>query len=125
MTAGTQGSHQETTARTQDTESFYQRLNKIRQFLAAASANCTDDEARAAFLTARRLCGSDDDPDELITVAEAARLVGAHHQTLRRWWKAGLFPAPRRLGLKKIGLWRSEVLVWIATRPLVPEQEAA
>jgi excisionase family DNA binding protein len=112
------------TAETQGTpESFHQRLNKIRQFLASTAAYCSEDEARAAFFTARRLCGSNDDPDELITIDEAARLVGAHHQTLRRWWKAGTFPRPKKLGPNRIALWRSEVMLWIATRPLVSGQQ--
>jgi predicted DNA-binding transcriptional regulator AlpA len=111
----------------EERESYYARLNKIRQFLLETSANCAEDEARAAFLTARRLCGpvNDPDEDEVISVVEAARLAGVHPQTARRWWKVGLFPKPRRLGPNRIGFWRSEVLLWIATRPLVPGKEEA
>jgi predicted DNA-binding transcriptional regulator AlpA len=114
------------TPRTEDAKSFHVRLNQVRQFLAAVSANCTEDEARAAFLSARRLCLDDDpDEDELISVAEASRLVGVHPQTARRWWKVGLFPKPRRLGPNRIGLAKSEVLLWIASRPRVSGQEEA
>jgi predicted DNA-binding transcriptional regulator AlpA len=109
---------------TAETESFHQRLNKIREFLASTAGISTEDEARAAVLSARQLCETDDDhEDAVISVAAAARFLNVHHQTLRRWWRRGTFPRPKKLGPGRIGFLRSEVLNWIATRPLVPGQQ--
>tara|TARA_R110000751_G_scaffold261770_2_gene361080 strand:- start:388 stop:648 length:261 start_codon:yes stop_codon:yes gene_type:complete len=30
-------------------------------------------------------------------IKPAATIVGVHHQTLRRWWKAGKFPKPTNI----------------------------
>lgn len=41
-----------------------------------------------------------------------ANLIGVHHRTLRRWWKAGKFPKP--LGINGILLFKNaEVLAWL------------
>ena len=41
-----------------------------------------------------------------------ANLIGVHHQTLRRWWKAGKFPKP--LEINGILLFKNaEVLAWL------------
>lgn len=33
-------------------------------------------------------------PNGQTRIKPAAAIVGVHHQTLRRWWKAGKFPKP-------------------------------
>lgn len=41
-----------------------------------------------------------------------ANLIGVHHQTLRRWWKAGKFPKP--ININGILLFKNaDVLAWL------------
>lgn len=55
-----------------------------------------------------------------IRVMPLARRLGIHHQTLRRWWKNGLFPKPQhRNGILLFK--NSEVKNWIDSQPLVIE----
>ena len=45
-------------------------------------------------------------------IKPTADLIGVHHQTLRRWWKAGKFPKP--LEINGILLFRNaDVLAWL------------
>lgn len=56
--------------------------------------------------------------DGFIRVMPLARLIGIHHQTLRRWWKAGQFPKPQiRNGILLFK--NSEVKNWIDNQPTV------
>lgn len=55
-----------------------------------------------------------------IRVMPLAQRLGVHHQTLRRWWKNGLFPKPQhRNGILLFS--NSDVKQWIANQPLVIE----
>ena len=55
-----------------------------------------------------------------IRVMPLASRLGIHHQTLRRWWKNGLFPKPQhRNGILLFK--NSEVKNWIDSQPLVIE----
>ena len=68
----------------------------------------------------------DDTPkDRLVRQAELAELVGVSDSTLRRWVKAGLLPAPIRLGpTGHHKAWReSDIDAWFAS--LQPGTEAA
>ena len=54
--------------------------------------------------------------ERLIGRKEALILIGISNATLWRWIKAGRFPAPMKIGKKKVA-WRSSVLAtWIAQR---------
>ena len=58
--------------------------------------------------------------DGFIRVMPLAQRLGIHHQTLRRWWKNGLFPKPQhRNGILLFS--NSDVKEWIANQPLVIE----
>jgi prophage regulatory protein len=52
--------------------------------------------------------------ERLIGRKEVLILIGISNATLWRWIKAGRFPAPMKIGKKKVA-WRSSVLAtWIA-----------
>lgn len=54
--------------------------------------------------------------DPLLRKAAVAARCDVHFATLDRWIKAGLFPAPTRLGPKTL-VWRtSTVATWLAAR---------
>jgi prophage regulatory protein len=54
--------------------------------------------------------------ERLIGRKEVLLLIGISNATLWRWIKAGRFPAPLKIGKKKVA-WRSSVLAhWIAQR---------
>ena len=54
--------------------------------------------------------------ERLIGRKETLILIGISNATLWRWIKAGRFPAPLKIGKKKVA-WRSSVLAsWIAQR---------
>lgn len=56
--------------------------------------------------------------DGFIRVMPLAQRLGIHHQTLRRWWKNGLFPKPqRRNGILLFS--NSDVKQWIANQPQI------
>lgn len=45
-------------------------------------------------------------------IKPTADLIGVHHQTLRRWWKAGKFPKP--ININGILLFKNaDVLAWL------------
>jgi predicted site-specific integrase-resolvase len=53
-----------------------------------------------------------------IRVMPLSRLLGIHHQTLRRWWRMGQFPRPqRRNGILLFK--NSEVKHWIDNQPQI------
>lgn len=57
--------------------------------------------------------------ERLIGRKEVLILIGISNATLWRWIKAGRFPAPMKIGKKKVA-WRSSVLAqWIAQRTSV------
>jgi predicted DNA-binding transcriptional regulator AlpA len=60
--------------------------------------------------------------DEIVFVPEVERIVGAHHTSIRRWWRTGQFPAPLRIGPNRIGWQRGVIREWVRTRPTVVEQ---
>ncbi len=52
-------------------------------------------------------------PNGQTRIKAAAAIVGVHHQTLRRWWKADKFPKPT--DIHGILLFRNaDILAWIA-----------
>ena len=56
--------------------------------------------------------------DGFIRVMPLASRLGIHHQTLRRWWKNGLFPKPQhRNGILLFS--NLDVKEWIANQPLI------
>lgn len=45
-------------------------------------------------------------------IKPTAELIGLHHQTLRRWWKAGKFPKP--INVNGIPMFRNaDLLAWL------------
>jgi prophage regulatory protein len=54
---------------------------------------------------------------KILTAEEVCQLVRYSRRHLYRLIDAGAFPAPIRLGAKKIGWIEAEVLDWIASRP--------
>ena len=63
------------------------------------------------------------EPAALLTVAEAARLVGVRRETLWKWTRRGIFPRPRVIGANLNGrrrYLRRDVLAWIEALPVAP-----
>jgi predicted DNA-binding transcriptional regulator AlpA len=60
-------------------------------------------------------------PAGYLSIREAEDRTSKHHTTLRRWWKRGAMPPPRRLGPNSIGFLESELDAWLRTRPVVGE----
>lgn len=59
----------------------------------------------------------------LLTVAQAAALVGVNRVTLWKWSRRGIFPRPRVIGADLNGrrrYLRREVLAWIERLPVAP-----
>ena len=54
--------------------------------------------------------------DQLVTAHELAEQMNVSTQTIRRWWKSGHMPAPRRFGRRVIRWRRSEIEQWIETQ---------
>ncbi len=54
----------------------------------------------------------------LLKDKEVARMIGVSRGTLWRMVKAGLFPPPIRVGTRAVRWRLSEVLEWIASRPV-------
>lgn len=53
-----------------------------------------------------------------IRVMPLAQRLGIHHQTLRRWWKNGLFPKPQhRNGILLFS--NADVKEWINNQPQI------
>ena len=51
-------------------------------------------------------------PQGYSRIKPTAELIGLHHQTLRRWWKADKFPKP--IDINGIPMFRnSELLAWL------------
>lgn len=51
-------------------------------------------------------------PNGQTRIKPAATIVGVHHQTLRRWWKADKFPKPT--DINGILLFRNaDILAWL------------
>jgi len=63
-------------------------------------------------------------PQGQTRIKAAAKLVGVHHQTLRRWWKADKFPKPT--DIHGILLFRNaDLLLWLEKhRPSTDIDEA-
>ncbi|VXB76008.1 conserved hypothetical protein [Enhydrobacter sp. AX1] len=56
--------------------------------------------------------------DGFIRVMPLAQRLGIHHQTLRRWWKNGLFPKPQhRNGILLFS--NADVKEWINNQPQI------
>lgn len=54
-----------------------------------------------------------------IRVMPLAQRLGIHHQTLRRWWKNGLFPKPQHRNGIFLLFSNLDVKEWIANQPLI------
>ena len=51
-------------------------------------------------------------PQGQTRIKPTAEILGIHHQTLRRWWKAGKFPKPTNIN--GILLFRNaDILAWL------------
>jgi predicted DNA-binding transcriptional regulator AlpA len=48
-------------------------------------------------------------PQGYSRIQPTAELIGLHHQTLRRWWKADKFPKP--ININGIPMFRNSVVV--------------
>lgn len=57
------------------------------------------------------------EPTKVLRVTEVARLLGIGLTTLYRWRAEGTFPAPKRLGERRVGYTRDQIDEWLATRP--------
>lgn len=56
--------------------------------------------------------------DGFIRVMPLAKLLGVHHQTLRKWWKLGQFPKPqKRNGILLFK--NTDVKQWIDKQPQI------
>jgi predicted DNA-binding transcriptional regulator AlpA len=54
-------------------------------------------------------------PNGQTRIKAAANLIGVHHQTLRRWWKADKFPQP--IDINGILLFKNaDLLAWLASQ---------
>ncbi|HEV3115174.1 MAG TPA: AlpA family phage regulatory protein [Candidatus Binataceae bacterium] len=59
------------------------------------------------------------DYDQMITQAEVEYLTSASRTTIWRWCRAGIFPSPVRIGVRRIGWSRRAVEQFLAARPAV------
>ena len=59
--------------------------------------------------------------DRVVSVAEAASIVGCHEVTLYRWERSGIFPSRRRIGQAAVGYLASDLANWMKSRPKVNE----
>ena len=57
-----------------------------------------------------------DSSEELLPLHELLRRTGCRRSTIYAWIQRGLFPAPVRLGPRRVAWRKSEVDHWIATR---------
>jgi prophage regulatory protein len=53
----------------------------------------------------------------LIDLYEVVRRTGLSRSTIYNYISAGLFPRPRKLGLRRVAWLESDVNAWIAERP--------
>ena len=57
-------------------------------------------------------------PDErLLTIGQVAHLIGVSRMTIRRWWAAGQFPEPIKVGGRLIRWTPESVTGWVDQRP--------
>lgn len=56
--------------------------------------------------------------DRLIRVGDVQEMVGVGRSTVYRWEAEGTFPRRRRVGPGVVGWLESEVLDWLANRPV-------
>lgn len=54
--------------------------------------------------------------DRFLPLGEVIRIVGASRSTIYSWVANGSFPAPKRLGARRVGWLSSEVDAWVRTR---------
>jgi prophage regulatory protein len=52
-----------------------------------------------------------------LDLAEVIRRTGLSRSTIYNYINAGLFPRPRKLGLRRVGWLEREIETWIAERP--------
>jgi len=50
--------------------------------------------------------------DRLLSRKEVMELTGKSNVTLWRWYNAGIFPKPYRMGPNSVGFLESEILLW-------------
>lgn len=54
-------------------------------------------------------------PQGFTRIKPTAELIGLHHQTLRRWWKADKFPKP--ININGVPMFRNaDILVFLETQ---------
>lgn len=56
--------------------------------------------------------------DRIIRIADVQVLVGVGRSTVYRWEAEGAFPRRRQVGPGVVGWLESEVLEWLASRPV-------
>lgn len=59
-------------------------------------------------------------PQGYSRIKPTAELIGLHHQTLRRWWKADKFPKP--INVNGIPMFRNtDILSWLESHTVTSE----
>lgn len=58
----------------------------------------------------------------ILSPRELRKAVGLSRSTIDRLEAAGLFPKRRRIGLRRVFWYRSEIENWIASRPFVKQE---
>jgi prophage regulatory protein len=67
------------------------------------------------------ITGQTKDPQEIIPPRQLSRLIGdLSLATIWRMRQRGEFPAPIRLGPRRVGYLRSEIDTWLANRARAP-----
>ena len=66
-----------------------------------------------------------DQHDEVLTERQAAALLKVGERTLQRWRAEGQGPAVLRLGGRRLGYLRSDVISWARSQLQPPGQQAA
>jgi predicted DNA-binding transcriptional regulator AlpA len=56
--------------------------------------------------------------ETLVGMDAVAAILHVTPQTLRRWWRAGLMPAPSRYGRRAIRWRASEIQTWIQNKDI-------
>ncbi len=55
--------------------------------------------------------------DRAMRISEVSEAIGASRSTIYVWLSKGMFPKPRRLGVRRVGWLRSDIQKWLQSRP--------
>ncbi|MBH0092850.1 helix-turn-helix transcriptional regulator [Pseudoalteromonas sp. SCQQ13] len=63
--------------------------------------------------------------DRILKLDDIVEITGASVSTIKRWEKAGKFPARKKLGIKAMGWLASDIQRWLENLPSVKHHKGA